>query len=99
MLRAILYLSTSGLKVYLFSISLARLNWIYDVIICLVPLTQMFATADHNIKMFSKIATFLQNQFKNWFVTSFLIRFSNFFQQTKGYFKASPIVYDMYNQY
>ena len=26
-------------------------------------LTQMFATADHNIEMFSKIAIFLQNQF------------------------------------
>ena len=42
-----------------FFASLARLNWVYDVLIYLVRLTQIFATADHNIKMFSKIATFL----------------------------------------
>ena len=36
-----------------------HLNWVYDVITCLVRLTQMFATADHNIKMFSKIAPIL----------------------------------------
>ena len=50
-------------KHFFFSISLARLNWLYDIIICLVRLTQMFATADHYMKMFSKIAIFLQNQF------------------------------------
>ena len=49
-------------KHFFFLISLARLNWVYDVVLCLA-LTQMFATADHNIKMFSKNATFLQNQF------------------------------------
>ena len=48
---------------FFFSFSFARLNWLYDVIIYLVRLTQMFATADHNIKMLSKIATFLQNRF------------------------------------
>ena len=48
---------------FFFSFSLARLNWLYDVTICLVRLTQMFATADHNIKMFLKIAPFLQRQF------------------------------------
>ena len=65
MLRAIIYLSIlSYLSIFFFSISLfACLNWAYDVIICLVRLTQIFAIADHNIKMFSKIAAYLQNQF------------------------------------
>ena len=45
------------------SFSLARLNRLYDVIICFVRLTQIFATADHNVKMFAKLALFLQNQF------------------------------------
>ena len=59
MLRALLYLSTlSPLSIFFFSCSLARLNWLYHVIIYLVRLTQMFATADHNIKMFAKIAPF-----------------------------------------
>ena len=63
MLRAILCLSTTSLRsIFFFAFSLARLNWVYDVTICLVRLIQMFAIADHNIKMFSKIATFLQNQ-------------------------------------
>ena len=48
---------------FFFACSFARLNWVYDVIIYPVRLTQMFATADHNIKMFSKIAPFLQNLF------------------------------------
>ena len=63
MLRAILYLSTSSPLSIFSSLSFARLNWVYDVIICLVRLTQIFATEDHIIKMFSKIAIFLQNQF------------------------------------
>ena len=64
MLPAILYLSTlSFLCIFSFSFSLARSNWLYDVIIFLVRLTQIFATADHNIKMFLNIAPFLQNQF------------------------------------
>ena len=63
MLRAILYLSTSSPISIFLSFSLARLNWVYDVITCLVRLISMFTTADHNMKMFSKIATFLQNQF------------------------------------
>ena len=61
MLRAILYLSTLSPLQFFFSFSLARLNWLYDVMIYLVRLTQMFATADQY--MFLKIATFLQNQF------------------------------------
>ena len=63
MLRAILYLSTFSPISIFSSFSLARLNWLYDVIIYLVRLTQIFATAHHNIKMLSKIATFLQNHF------------------------------------
>ena len=64
MLRAILYFKHFNPSMHLFfSFSLARLNWLYDVIIYLVRLTQMFATADHYIEMLSKIATFLQNQF------------------------------------
>ena len=63
MLRA-LFLSTSSLlSIFFLSFLLARLNWPNDVIICLVRLTQMFATADHNRKRFLKIAIFLQNQF------------------------------------
>ena len=59
-------------------------NWLNGVIIRLVRLTQMFATEDHNIKMFSKITTFLQNQFtKNWFVTSLLNYISIFFNKLK----------------
>ena len=50
-------------KDFFFSFTLARLNCLYDVIICLLRLTQMFTAADHNMKMFPKIATFLQNQF------------------------------------
>ena len=72
MLRALLYLSTSSPKHFFFSISLARLNWVYDVLICLVRLTQMFANEDHNMKMFSKIATFLQNQFLNKLIYDFI---------------------------
>ena len=64
MLRAILYFKHFNPSMHLFfSFFFARLNWLYDVIIYLVRLTQMFATADHYIEMFSKIATFLQNQF------------------------------------
>ena len=63
MLWAILYLSILSPLYFFFSISLVRLNWLYDVIAYLVQLTQIFAIADHNMKMFSKIATFLQNQF------------------------------------
>ena len=63
MLLAIVYLSTSSHLSIFFAILLARLSWLYDVIICLVRLTQMFATADHYIKMFSKVAIFLPNQF------------------------------------
>ena len=61
MLRAILYLSTLSLLSFFFSCTLK--NWIYDVMICLARLMQIFATADHNMNMLSKIATFLQNQF------------------------------------
>ena len=50
-------------KDFFFYNSLARLNGLYDIIICLVRLTQMFVTAHHNIKMFFKIAPFLQYQF------------------------------------
>ena len=48
-------------KDFFFSFTLAHLNCFYDAIICLVRLTQMFTAADHNMKMFPKIATFLQN--------------------------------------
>ena len=61
MLRAILYLIISSPKHFFLTILLARLYWVYDVITCLVLLTQIFATADHKIKMFLKLATFLQN--------------------------------------
>ena len=61
MLQVILFLSTLSPLSIFSSLSFVRLNWVYDVIICLVRLTQMFATADHNIKMFSTIAVFLQN--------------------------------------
>ena len=52
-----------AIQALFFFFLLARLNWFYDVIICLVRLTQIFATADHNIKTILEIATFLQNQF------------------------------------
>ena len=61
MLPAIFYLGTSSSLSILSS--LFRLNWVYDVIIYLLRLTQMLATAEHHINMFSKIATFMQNQF------------------------------------
>ena len=48
---------------FFISFSLVRLNWLYDIIIYLVQLTQIFATAGHNMNMFSKIAIFLRNQF------------------------------------
>ena len=64
MQRVILYLSTPNpLSIFFLSFSIARLNWVYDVIICIVRLTQILATADHNMKMFLEIAIFLQNQF------------------------------------
>ena len=62
MLRAILYLSTLSHLLILSSLfPLHAKNWVYDVLIRFLRLTYMFATADHNIKMFSKIASFLQN--------------------------------------
>ena len=41
-------------------------------IIYLVRLIQIFATADHNMKMFSKIATFLQNRFTEKLICDFI---------------------------
>ena len=78
---------------FFFSFSLARLNWLYDVIICLVRLTQMFATTDHNIKMFTKIAPFLQNQFTKKLIYDLISQLIfKLFLQIKGYFNAIWIV-------
>ena len=46
------------------------------------------------LQLFYKI-TFL----KKWFVTSFLNRFSNFFQQIKGYFKVILKIYALFIYY
>ena len=62
MLQAILYLSNSSplnMFSFLFRLHAQTIN-VYDVIIYFVRLTQMFATADHNFKIFSEIAPFLQ---------------------------------------
>ena len=60
--------------------------------ICLVRLTQIFATVDRNIKMFSKIAIFLQNQFNKKLICDDISKsIFKLFQQTKDYFKAMPI--------
>ena len=57
----------------------------------------MFATADHNIKMFLKIAPFLQNQFIKKLICDLISQLTfKLFQQIKGYFNAIPIVYYMY---
>ena len=49
MLRALSYVSTSStLSNFFFAFSIARLNWLCDVVICLVQLTQMFATEDRS---------------------------------------------------
>ena len=78
---------------FFFSFSLARLNWLYDVIICLVRLTQMFATADNNIKMFTKIAPFLQNQFAKKLIYDLISQLIfKLFLQIKGCFNAIWIV-------
>ena len=83
---------------FFFSLSLPRLNWPYDVKMYLVRLTQMFATADYNIKMFSKIAPFLQNQFIKKLICDLISQLIfNFFQQIKGYLNAMLIVYNIYN--
>ena len=57
----------------------------------------MFATADHNIKMFSKIATFLQSQFIEKLICDLISQLIfKLFTQIKGYFKAISMVYNMY---
>ena len=64
MLPAIIYLTTlSPLSIFSSLFPLLAENWLYGVIIHLVRLTHVFATEDHNMNMFSKIATFLQNPF------------------------------------
>ena len=55
----------------------------------------MFGTKDHNMKMFSKIETFLQNQFIKKLIYDFISQLIfKHFQQIKGYLKAIPIVYN-----
>ena len=80
---------------FFFSISLARLNWVYDVIIYLVRLTQNFVTADYNIKMFSKIAPFLQNQFTKKMICDLISQLIFRVYSIKDYFNAIPVVYNM----
>ena len=63
--------------------SLHAQNWLYDVIICPVQLTQIFATADHNIKMFAKIAIFLQNQFTKKLICDLIYQLIFKFSTTK----------------
>ena len=64
MLRAILYQSTlSPRSIFVLYFACALKSGLYDVTIHLVRLPQIFATEDDNMKMFSKIATFSQNQF------------------------------------
>ena len=87
-------------KHFFFFILLSLLNWLHDVIICLVGLIQMFTTAAHNtsMKIFPKIATFLQNQFNKKLICDLISQLIfKFFQLINGHFKASPIVYNMYS--
>ena len=63
MLRAILYLSILSPPSIFFSILLARLNLLYDVIIGLVRLTQIFSYHRSQYEDVFKNCTFLKNQF------------------------------------
>ena len=61
--RQLLDLSILSLLRMLLPIFLLASNWLYDVMIRLVSSTQSFADRGHNMIIFSKNETFLENQF------------------------------------